>query len=111
MALEGDLMSTDPWCNYVPEGSPVIEPWLEQKNDVQWSHAAEQRLSRVPGFLRKMVKKRAETYVREQHEHIVTPEHLATLVQRRFGSKGPPGVESSPNVTKLRSRKQSGTLP
>jgi len=106
MALEGDLMSADPWCSYLPEERTVIQPWREQNHGVQWSPAAEQRLSRVPAFLRKMVKKRAETYVHEQHEHIVTPEHMMALVQRRFGSKGPPGVKSCASVTVLRPRKQ-----
>lgn len=109
MAIEGDLMSADPWCSYLPEGGAVIQPWLDQQQEVQWSQAAEQRLSRVPAFLRKMVKKRAECYVREQHEHIVTPEHLAALAQRRFGSKGPPGAEANPKVTLLRPDKHSGT--
>ncbi len=108
MALEGDLMSADPWCSYLPERKAVIRPWREQENGVQWSPAAEQRLARVPGFLRKMIKKRTETYVREQREQVVTPEHMKTLVQRRFGAKGPPGIESDPKVTLLRPHKRSG---
>ncbi len=108
LAIEGDLMSADPWCSYLPEGGTVIQPWRDQQNEVQWSPAAEQRLSRVPAFLRKMVKKRAESYVREQHERVVTPEHLDILVRRRFGSAGPPGRPAPAKVTRLDGPKASG---
>jgi len=111
LAIEGNLMSTDPWCSYLPEGGAVIQPWRDQNHEVHWSPAAEQRLSRVPAFLRKMVKKRAESYVREQHESMVTPEHLSTLARRRFGAAGPPAaVQDMPaNITQLHSRRRPGT--
>jgi hypothetical protein len=84
-------MAADTWCSYLPQDNTVIPIWTEQECNVQWSHEAQQRLSRVPAFLRKMIKKRAESYVREQHEFMVTPEHLDILIKRRFGPKGPPG--------------------
>jgi len=95
LAMGKELMDTDPWCAYTPQGGAVIFP-LQQKSDtgISWSREAEQRLSRVPGFLRKMVKKRAETYVREQGELTVTPEHMAVLAARRFGDKIPSGHEN-----------------
>ncbi len=108
LALEGDLMAADTWCNYLPEGGAVIQPWQHQKNEVQWSPAAEQRLSRIPAFLRKMIKKRAESHVHEQHEHVVTPEHLDILIKRRFGSARPPGRPASSRVTRLDGQKASG---
>ena len=120
LATEGDLMAADTWCSYLPAGGTVIQPWQEQdaqdqNMEVHWSPSAEQRLSRVPAFLRKMIKKRAESYVRECHESIVTPEHLNTLVQRRFGSKGPPkgnvDIKHDAKVIKLQSHKRSGTPP
>lgn len=108
LAIGGDLMSADPLCSYLPEGGAVIQPWRDHQNEVRWSPAAEQHLSRVPAFLRKMVKKRAESYVREQHERVVTPEHLDTLVKRRFGSAGPPGRPATATVTRLDGPKASG---
>jgi radical SAM protein with 4Fe4S-binding SPASM domain len=107
LATEGDLMAADTWCSYVPKTNKVIPVWTEQGQGVEWSSAAEQRLSRVPAFLRKMIKKRAEGYVQEKHEHVVTTEHLDYLVKRRFGAAGPPG---RPKFTGLAGKKGSGEL-
>ncbi|EGW55504.1 radical SAM/SPASM domain-containing protein [Candidatus Endoriftia persephonae] len=91
VAMGNGLMDTDPWCDYRPEGGGIIQPLIPQLSDeIRWSPEAQQRLSRVPGFLRKMVRKRAETYVREQGETLVTPAHMATLAKNRF-KKGMPG--------------------
>lgn len=83
------LMDEDTFCSYVPGTAPMIVPLPSLAGTVQWSDEAQQRLSRIPKFIRKMVKKRAETYVAELGEHIVTPEHLSTLSARRFGGKPP----------------------
>ena len=104
LAMGDNLMDTDPWCVHVPEGAAVIEPLVEQPKKLAWSEEAEKRLSRVPSFLRKMVKSRAESYVQELGLHLVTEEHLATLSARRFGSGGPPrpgkpGVEETVQQT------------
>jgi radical SAM protein with 4Fe4S-binding SPASM domain len=90
LALGGSLMDTDPWCAHVPDGSDVIQPLLEQPSNLVWSDGAEKRLLRVPSFLRKMVKIRAESYVLELGMNTVTEEHLAILAAKRFGSDGPP---------------------
>jgi radical SAM protein with 4Fe4S-binding SPASM domain len=90
LALGGDLMDTDPWCAYMPDGSAVIQPLREQPRDLVWNEDAQQRLKRVPSFLRKMVRNRTETYVQELGASVVTVEHLAALSARRFGSDGPP---------------------
>ena len=90
LAAGGELMDADPWCSYRPAGGAVIQPMTEQPCELAWSPEAQQRLARVPSFLRKMVKKRAETYAQEQGARQVTGEHLATLASRRFGDAGPP---------------------
>jgi len=90
LAMGGQLMDADPWCSYQPGGGAVIEPMKNQPSQLTWSLEAEQRLARVPSFLRKMVKKRAETYAQEQGARQVTGEHLATLASRQFGNAGPP---------------------
>jgi radical SAM protein with 4Fe4S-binding SPASM domain len=90
IALGDDLMDADPICAYVPGAGPMVVPLSSLENrHVRWSSEAQQRLSRIPGFLRKLVKKRAEAYVAELGEELVTPAHLSTLSARRFGSGGP----------------------
>ncbi len=101
-ALGGTLMDTDPWCVYQPDGAKLIQPLAAESGaDVAWSAEAEQRLSRVPGFLRKMVKKRAQDFVRESGETIVTVEHMATLAARRFGDDGPPSAQDASHFDRL----------
>ena len=90
LAFGGDLMDTDPWCLYRPQGRPPIEPiTATQLADIEWSRAAKKRLGRVPIFLRKMVQKRAEAYVAELGQQRVMPEHLAELAAKRFGGNVP----------------------
>jgi radical SAM protein with 4Fe4S-binding SPASM domain len=84
------LMDEDPLCAYDPKGGDVIQPLRETDcNIIHWSQAAELRLSRIPAFLRKLVKKRAEAYVLELGETTVTPEHLSVLAAKRFGNSIP----------------------
>lgn len=89
VAAGRELMDEDSFCSYVPGSAPVIVPLPSLSHTVRWSDEAEQRLSRIPRFIRNMVKKRAEAYVAELGEVIVTTEHLSTLSARRFGGKPP----------------------
>ncbi len=95
LALGGGLMDADPWCDYRPQGGAVIEPLAEHAPALPWTAAAEARMERVPSFLRKMVKKRAEVYAVEQGAAEVTETHLKTLGQKRFGDAGPPAADGS----------------
>jgi len=107
LAMGGTLMGDDPWCSYHPEGGAIIQPLVEQKSEVSWTPEAEQRLSRVPGFLRKMVRKRAESHVQELGEREVTGEHLATLAARRFGE----GMSRPRKVQEARDKEQGTSIP
>ena len=90
LAMGGTIMDADPWCSHTPSGKAIIQPLVEQHDTtVAWSAEAQQRLERVPGFLRKMVRKRAEAHVLELGENQVTSEHMATLAARRFGDNFP----------------------
>src|SRR3989338_3915050 len=101
LAMGDSLMDTDPWCVHIPDGSAVIEPLIEQPKKLIWNKEAEKRLSRVPSFLRKMVKSRAESYVHELGLHVVTEEHLATLSAKRFGSGGPPRTDTREDASQI----------
>ncbi len=110
-AMGGTLMDADPWCSWVPqqgtapqgtlstsfrESHHVIQPLdTSQQGEVQWNEEATKRLSRVPGFLRKMVKKRAEKHVLEQGLSLVTSEVLTELSSQRFGKNMPKRPGSS----------------
>ncbi|MBI3916471.1 MAG: radical SAM protein [Betaproteobacteria bacterium] len=89
-ACSGDLMGADPVCAYEPRGGELIAPLAAAALPAPvWSTAAEQRLARVPAFLRALVKRRAEAYVAELGEATVTPEHLSQLTAKRFGGAAP----------------------
>ena len=90
LAMGSTIMDADPWCGHTPSGMPIIQPLIDQQNTrVAWSPEAEQRLQRVPGFLRKMVRKRAEAYVQELGDSLITTEHMSTLAAKRFGDNFP----------------------
>lgn len=81
------LMDADDLCVYQPQGKALLIPMTSYEAGVPlWSPDAEQRLSRIPKFLRKMVKKRAEAYVSGLGEEQVTCQHLSDLAAARFGS-------------------------
>lgn len=95
LARDGDLLAEDFLCNYQPSGKPVIEPTPPAADQLEWAPEAETRIERVPGFVRRMVRQRAEEFVREQGRSIVTADDLSTLAKRRFGDAGPPVLASA----------------
>lgn len=98
LARDGNAMGEDFLCNYQPSGGAVISPLAPQAAALNWTEDAELHLSRVPGFVRRMVRSRAENYVRENGRTSVTAEDLATLKKRRFGDAGPPAFVRMPNL-------------
>ncbi|MBZ0129573.1 MAG: radical SAM protein [Rhodobacteraceae bacterium] len=103
-AASGDLMGEDRLCAYQPDGSGVI-PEIAPPQAIAWTSTAEARLDRVPPFVRRFVRQRAEAFARENGCVAVTAEHLEMLVQRRFGGTGP----SRPDIAGVRAR--SGDRP
>ena len=86
------LMDADPLCGYRPLGGDVIEPLAASERAAPaWAAEAEQRLARVPVFLRTLVRTRAEAYVGGLGEPEVTTRHLSEMVAARFGSGAAPG--------------------
>lgn len=86
-AETGDLLGPDDSCAYEPTGDvPVIEPARDvlygapvAQPAMRWSPEAEQRLKRVPGFVRAVVADRLEKYARERGATMVTVEMMAEV--------------------------------
>jgi hypothetical protein len=62
---------------------------VPEATSVEWDQAAEERLSRIPYFLRAMVKKGVERHANEQGIPVVTIELMEELRKRRFGNEKP----------------------
>ncbi len=89
LARSGDMMGEDFLCDYQPRGGAVIEPFQGAPGHVSWTAEAEARLERVPPFLKRMVRRRAEEYVRGDGRGTVTVDDMQALARRRFGDAMP----------------------
>jgi len=96
LARDGNPMGEDYLCTYQPQGGAVIRPLVPQEGAMIWNNDAQTRLDRVPGFVRRMVRRRAEDYVRAQGRSRVTTADLEFLRKRRFGDAGPPMLTKPP---------------
>ncbi|MCH8937619.1 MAG: SPASM domain-containing protein [Gemmatimonadetes bacterium] len=90
-ALTGDLSGEDPWCSYQPlEYVPVERTVLPV-----WTREAEERLQRIPPFIRSRVKLAVERHAQDNHEQQVTPAMMTATLEglgRHLPFKRPPGV-------------------
>ncbi len=89
LARDGNLMGEDFLCGYRPRGGAVIREFLPP-GGIGWTPEAEARLRRVPGFVRSVVRRRAEEHVRAHGRARVTLADLTHLAARRFGAADPP---------------------
>jgi radical SAM protein with 4Fe4S-binding SPASM domain len=104
LARGDGLMDADDLCAYQPREQELITPAPDCAIETpRWSAEAELRLSRVPDFLRQMVKKRAEAYASGLGEDRVTCQHLSELSAARFGSAGRPRFSNGGTATKAKS--------
>ena len=71
LAVTSDIMGEDPWCEYEPEGKTAVTP-RASATEITWTPEAEERLSKVPGFLRGMVRTGVERYARQSGMDRVT---------------------------------------
>ncbi len=79
LARHGDLMAEDPKCAYVrPQGRAAeAPPGAPRTSGVTWQPEAEQRLQRIPSFVREFVKARVEQHALQQGMNTITAEFLA----------------------------------
>jgi radical SAM protein with 4Fe4S-binding SPASM domain len=93
LARTGNIMGEDFLCSYQPEGGAIVEMLVPVSATLEWHADAEKRIARVPGFVRRMVKKRVEADVRSQGRLIVTAEDLSRLAKERFKNGMPAGIK------------------
>lgn len=89
-AATGDMMGEDTLCAYQPSGAEVIPDVPGAAPAVAWTPAARTRLDRVPPFVRRFVRQRAEAFARENGCDAVTAEHLEALARQRFAAGASP---------------------
>ncbi|MEC4687046.1 MAG: radical SAM protein [Nitrospirota bacterium] len=87
----GDWLDEDPWCLYTPKGGEKVRVAFNtpEDSDAVWDEAAQARLSRIPYFLRAMVKKGVERHARERDIPVITVELMEELRRKRFGNEAP----------------------
>ncbi|MHA1128672.1 MAG: PCP reductase family protein [Alphaproteobacteria bacterium] len=88
--MNDNMMGEDTLCTYQPQGGAVITPMSPATGAMDWTEDAQTHLQRIPGFVRRMVRRRAEDYVRSEGRSSVTKDDLTLLAKRRFGDAGPP---------------------
>lgn len=93
LARSNNVMGEDFLCSYQPEGGAIIETFVPAKTTLDWTEEAEQRVARIPGFVRRMVKKRVEADVRSKGGRIVTADDISRLAKEQFKNGMPPGIK------------------
>ncbi|HEX7476397.1 MAG TPA: radical SAM protein [Polyangiales bacterium] len=79
LALRGDVMAEDPWCNYQPAPGARRDSIA-----ISWTPEATARLQRVPEFIRERLKLGLEAHARARSLSVVTPELMAEI-RRNMG--------------------------
>jgi radical SAM protein with 4Fe4S-binding SPASM domain len=85
-AVDGDPLAADPSCAYEPAGDvPLIESpapvryGQPAERSLPWTPEAEDRIRRIPSFVRGVVVRRLEEYARRQGRAEVTADLLAEV--------------------------------
>jgi radical SAM protein with 4Fe4S-binding SPASM domain len=90
-ALTGDLAGEDPWCGYQP--IEFVTP--TKASPPVWTHDAEQRLHRIPAFIRGRVKMAVERHAQSSGKAEITPAEMTATLEgmgRRIPFKRPQGA-------------------
>ncbi len=88
-ARDGAVMGEDFLCTYQPGGGAAVAVKPAKGPPIAWTAEAEARLARVPAFVRRFVRARAEAHVRDEGGAEVTAALLDMLAKRRFGDRLP----------------------
>lgn len=90
LARSGNLMGEDFLCAYEPQGGALIEPLDSAAQALRWTPEAEEWLARIPAFVRRFVRQRAEQQVRAASGSEVTGDVMAELAKtarQRLGGR------------------------
>ncbi len=93
LARSNNLMGEDFLCSYQPQNGAIIEVLKTGETSLNWTDDAQQRVARIPGFVRRMVKNRVEADVRSKGGSTVTADDLSRLANERFKNGLPPGIK------------------
>lgn len=88
LARDGNVMGEDFLCSYEPQGGAVIEPLVDVQSNMPWASGAENVLAKIPSFVRRFVRQRAEDLVRKQGGREVTAAIMGELARNRFKGRG-----------------------
>jgi len=91
-ALQRDYLAEDPWCTFIPGKGNIIKPpsfaacfprdEFEEsglEGTIPWTESAEERLKKVPFFVRSMVRAAVERHAIEKGCSEITPEMMEEL--------------------------------
>ena len=79
-ALEGDPLGEDPGCSYHPDGMeeavlpPPVAYGTPAEQTLEWTPEAEERVKKIPSFVRGVVVSRLEAFARRRGLSVITPE-------------------------------------
>lgn len=76
-AAAGDPLSADPWCTYEPGKDKKPEKETEALT-IFWTPEAEERLKKVPFFVRKVVRSAVDGLARKQRISVIAEEFMAS---------------------------------
>ncbi|HXY53553.1 MAG TPA: radical SAM protein [Nitrospirota bacterium] len=89
-----DYLEEDPWCHYVPSGGKMkIPPSFEGEKSESarsavkpiWTKEAEERLKRVPMFVRGMVRRAVERHAEVRGMREITPALMEEVKKKGMG--------------------------
>jgi radical SAM protein with 4Fe4S-binding SPASM domain len=90
-AVTGDLFAEDPWCTYQPEDQAAAK----QDGLLCWTAEAQERLQRMPPFIRRRVEVAVRRYAKVNREKEITSAVVAATLEnigRRIPFQRPRGV-------------------
>ncbi len=110
LARFDNVMGEDFLCSYEPHGGGIIETFVPTGSNLKWDADAEQRIARVPGFVRRMVKKRVEADVRSKGRLVVTADDISRMAKQQFSDGLPPGIKKPKFKPPVFTRSKSNDL-